>query len=368
MFAKTPDLFAKNASYNYLHNRWLIMRKLRDTGMTQNMMKEAKRRKGLVYRDAIKETNLYDLAGESRVKVKNVPEPSVQNHTILKGRINSRDCCSRLNVHATDSEEVRDYTAKAYLQPSVTFSIILKGRVEGTMGDTPFVLEANTQPTGYVWSMNDPMLWTRSIKKNMYVRKVNISLPRDGLLAQLAGQKQDDPLSLYVRQLLMAPLQIYEWQPSKRAIALAEQIVQPACRFPLLDQFHTESRALEIVSEALESMVTQNHTGDTAEFASKAQSIRDYIEDHLNEELTLSHISRAVGMAVNSMQRIFKAAYDMTVMDYIRERRLEIAKTAMVQDGVTIAQAAYMAGYNSPANFSTAFKRVYGMSPSSLRQ
>ncbi len=336
--------------------------------MAHKTIKETKRRKGLVYRDAIKETNLFALAGESRVKMKNVPEPSAQNHTILKGRINSRDCCSRLNVHATDSEEVRDYTAKAYLQPAVTFSVILKGRIEGTMGGTSFVLEANSRPTGYLWSMNEPMLWTRSIKKDTYVRKVNISLPRDGLLRQLAGQKQnDDPLSLYVRQLLTAPLQIHEWQPSKRAIALAEQIVQPSCRFALLDQFHTESRALEIVSEALESMVTQSHIVDTVEVASKAQSIRDYIEEHLREDLTLLHISRAMGMAVNSMQRMFKTTYDMTVMDYIRERRLEIAKTAMVQEGATIAQAAYMAGYNSPANFSTAFKRVYGMSPSSLR-
>ncbi|WP_419799298.1 MAG: helix-turn-helix domain-containing protein [Terasakiella sp.] len=336
--------------------------------MAHKTIKETKRRKGLVYRDAIKETNLFALAGESCVKMKNVPEPSAQNHTILKGRINSRDCCSRLNVHATDSEEVRDYTAKAYLQPAVTFSIILKGRIEGMMGDTPFILEADSRPTGYLWSMNTPMLWTRSIKKDMYVRKVNISLPRDGLLGQLAGQKQDDPLNFYVRQLLTGPLQIHQWQPSKRAISLAEQIVQPVCRFPLLDQLYMESRALEIVSEALESMVKQNHTVDVAACASKAQSIRDYIEEHLNEDLTLSHISCAIGMAVNSTQRMFKATFDMTVMDYIRERRLEIAKTAMVQDGLTIAQAAYLAGYNSPANFSTAFKRVYGISPSSLRR
>lgn len=335
--------------------------------MTDQMSKGKKQRKGLVYRQSIKENNLQALAGESYVKANVASEGSGQNHTILKGRINSRDCYSRLNVHVADSVEVRDYTARAFLQPAVTFSVILKGRVEVTMGGQPFVLDASEQPRGYLWAMKDPMLWTRKIKKDMYVRKVNISVQCDWLLGQMNANPTDDVLNRYLYDLLEKPLSLHEWQPSKRAIALAEQIVQPSSTFTLLDQFHTESRALEVICESLDCIMNQSCQGDPVELISKAQSVRDYIEDNLDADLTLKRISRQVGMAINTMQRAFKATYNMTVMDYIRERRLEVAKTAMVHDGVTIAQAAYMAGYNSPANFATAFKRVYGISPSSLK-
>ncbi|WP_339782023.1 helix-turn-helix domain-containing protein [uncultured Thalassospira sp.] len=55
-------------------------------------------------------------------------------------------------------------------------------------------------------------------------------------------------------------------------------------------------------------------------------------------------------------------AYGTTVMDFMCETRLQMARDAMDKDGLTIGQAAYLAGYSSPANFSTAFKRVFGMS------
>jgi AraC-like DNA-binding protein len=52
----------------------------------------------------------------------------------------------------------------------------------------------------------------------------------------------------------------------------------------------------------------------------------------------------------------------------MRETRLQAARDAMDKDGLTIGQAAFLAGYSSPANFSTAFKRVFGISPSEARE
>ena len=51
----------------------------------------------------------------------------------------------------------------------------------------------------------------------------------------------------------------------------------------------------------------------------------------------------------------------------LRQRKLEAARDAMLREGATIAQAAFMAGYSSPANVATAFKRAFGVSPSQYR-
>jgi AraC-like DNA-binding protein len=55
------------------------------------------------------------------------------------------------------------------------------------------------------------------------------------------------------------------------------------------------------------------------------------------------------------------------VFDYVRVRKLEQAREVLERDGVSVAQAAYIAGYASPANFATAFKRQFGTSPKNVR-
>ena len=50
--------------------------------------------------------------------------------------------------------------------------------------------------------------------------------------------------------------------------------------------------------------------------------------------------------------------------NHIRERRIVATLDAMERDGLTIAQAAHLVGYKSATNFSTAFKKILGYSPS----
>jgi AraC-like DNA-binding protein len=44
-------------------------------------------------------------------------------------------------------------------------------------------------------------------------------------------------------------------------------------------------------------------------------------------------------VSIVRLQRIFKTAYGTTVMDFIRETRLQMARDAMDKDGLTIWQA-----------------------------
>jgi AraC-like DNA-binding protein len=67
------------------------------------------------------------------------------------------------------------------------------------------------------------------------------------------------------------------------------------------------------------------------------------------------------------MQGAFKAVYGRTIADYSRELRLQRAREAIERNGASVAQAAYDAGYSNPANFSTAFKRLFGLSPSEAK-
>ena len=57
----------------------------------------------------------------------------------------------------------------------------------------------------------------------------------------------------------------------------------------------------------------------------------------------------------------------MTVFEYQRGRRLQLAREALEREGASVNEAAWRAGYNSPANFATAFKRHFGITPRQVR-
>jgi len=56
-----------------------------------------------------------------------------------------------------------------------------------------------------------------------------------------------------------------------------------------------------------------------------------------------------------------------SVFEYVRKRRLERARDALVAEAISVTEAATNAGYTSSANFSTAFKRAFGVPPKSMR-
>lgn len=333
--------------------------------MSHQSESQSRNKEAVVYREAISARTLTDMAGHA-LSLTSFPDGPLHDDPILKGRINNQDCHANLRIHATDIIEVRNHEAKAIINPAITCSLILQGKAQGTIGGEAYCLDGTNGPAGYIWAMNEPMLWTRRIRKDSHVRKVNIRIERDWLLQEVQANPEDD-LCRFLSSLMEHPVNIQRWQPSKRALSLAEQLLHPSAVSPFLEKIQNESKALDLLGEAFISLQTTTLKPEMAQTVDKAQLVRTYIESNIARQLDLKTIARDVGMAINTMQRTFKQSYKMTVMDYVRERRLETAREAMIHDGLTIAQAAYKAGYTSPSNFATAFKRVYGVSPSQIK-
>lgn len=332
--------------------------------MTRPFKETARQKRQITYDEQVNEKALGKLAKDLHATPKAANRHKHPDRTILRGRVSSDAYSSSLNIHVSDNIEVEDYTVEATVKPALTVSLILNGQVEGSIGDKNFYFSADEGPAGYLWSLSKKTPWSRDIKKETHVRKVIISANHDWLIDQLSGNDRNDQALI---DFVNNPLQIIKWTPSRRVIAIAEQLINPSKQSSFLTKLFMESRALEIIGEALECILLSDKQTKPSHLQSKAQQIRSYIEQHIHDDLTLKNIAKELGGSINSLQRIFKTANDMTIMDYIRERRLILARDAMVRDGITIAQAAYLAGYNSPANFSTAFKRAFGLSPSNLK-
>ena len=97
------------------------------------------------------------------------------------------------------------------------------------------------------------------------------------------------------------------------------------------------------------------------------QRLTELLDSGAADDLSLAGIAREIGCNATTLQRQFRALRGLSVFEYQRQRRLQQAREALERDGVSVSEAAWRAGYSSPANFATAFKRQFGVSPRQLR-
>ncbi|MGL4737747.1 MAG: AraC family transcriptional regulator [Cellulosilyticaceae bacterium] len=88
-----------------------------------------------------------------------------------------------------------------------------------------------------------------------------------------------------------------------------------------------------------------------------------YIEMHIKEHLTLQQIADEVGYSIYHFSRIFTACKGMTITEYIRQRKVSLARIDLLK-GYKIIDVALDYGFETHTGFIKAFKKVFHYSPS----
>lgn len=93
----------------------------------------------------------------------------------------------------------------------------------------------------------------------------------------------------------------------------------------------------------------------------------DFLEDHLDSTFKVEDAAKEANVSVFHFQRIFLVLTDMSVMEYVRRRRLTLAAQDLALTNEHVIDVALKYGYETPEAFAKAFKRQHGMSPSDAR-
>ena len=97
-------------------------------------------------------------------------------------------------------------------------------------------------------------------------------------------------------------------------------------------------------------------------FDPKMEEITRYIGEHLTENLSIDHLSRAFYLSRYYLMHRFKEVYGITVHQYIRQKRL-LRAAEEIRRGTPVLKAAMEAGFNDYSAFLRAFQGAYGKSP-----
>jgi AraC family transcriptional regulator len=93
-----------------------------------------------------------------------------------------------------------------------------------------------------------------------------------------------------------------------------------------------------------------------------------YLEANLDQEIEYNELAKISCCSIFHFQKIFSFAADITLSEYIRQRRLSKAALDLINTSEKVIDIALKYGYNSPTAFTRAFINMHGIAPSAARE
>lgn len=94
------------------------------------------------------------------------------------------------------------------------------------------------------------------------------------------------------------------------------------------------------------------------------EKLMNIIEANMHQpEFGVEALSSTIGMSQSVLYRKIKAVTDLTVADFVKSIRLKKAAILLSKNQLTIADVAYMVGFNNRKHFSREFKKQFGKNP-----
>lgn len=129
------------------------------------------------------------------------------------------------------------------------------------------------------------------------------------------------------------------------------------------------------MSEAIFAQAIRAHV----EQAAAADGVAGFADPYLARALTAFHraptaewtvarLAREAGLSRTGFAERFTRRLGVTPMAYVTSWRMQIAREGLAMRGLSVAEAAEMAGYASESAFSRVFKKEIGTSPAAFRQ
>ena len=167
-----------------------------------------------------------------------------------------------------------------------------------------------------------------------------------------------------------------EFDYARQAIKLdcLEYVTKPV-RYDYLTQLL--ARAVRLVKEArhhreledygkmyIKSIYSSGHetTQDIVE------TVTQYIDTHLSEDLNVTVLAKIGYVSPDHLTRVFKKKRGQTVSEYIKQKRMDMAKHLLRDEHMTITAVADTVGYSNYSYFIEQFKKYTGVTPKAFQK
>lgn len=282
---------------------------------------------------------------------------------LLQGHMSLQRLREGLYLHCSDVLHLQDLHSQFMLsKPGLKLLLKLEGDGQLRIGNQWLPLQAahGQRPRGGLLYLQEPAgllhFCPAGVREHMLMLSFTPAWLGDAGLQELAWSTLWQP-----------------WTPSPRAVTLARQLLRPVPpAMPAAQRLRQEALVLELLAEALQACMPAPAQALPAPLRPQAlqriHRLRAWLDSGQANHCSLAELARHMACPAHTLQRDFRAVFGQPIFGYLRGARLQQAANALQQQDLSVTQAAALAGFSSPANFATAFRKRFGYSPRALRQ
>lgn len=270
---------------------------------------------------------------------------------VLHGRIHELEPGPGMQLVTSDIEVLQRYDSCSRRAAPLSIIVMLEGRADVTLGrqrldfSAGMALSVRLQEREGLQAVQPP---------HQRIRALTLALDAPRLAEALGGRLPLTDSSLHAWSL-----------PSGLQLALEQALSSPLAG--AASRLQWEGLALQLLAHGLPPRLDEPTARLSPGEWQRLERVRKRLQVCPDQPHSLAALAEIASMSSATLRRKFQAAYGCSVFDYLRERRLELAREMLLQ-GHDVARAAQCAGYLHASNFTTAFRQRYGYPPSSLHR
>lgn len=123
-----------------------------------------------------------------------------------------------------------------------------------------------------------------------------------------------------------------------------------------------------LCSHATDNIDQTVHPSCNGYLCGLAASMKSYMEEHLDEKLTITELSQRFHLSPTACKSCFRTCFGRPIHSWLLDKRMERAAELLEHTKLSILQVAQAVGYTGVSQFNVAFKQRYGQSPSKYRK
>lgn len=100
----------------------------------------------------------------------------------------------------------------------------------------------------------------------------------------------------------------------------------------------------------------------------KLKEIIAYINDNLDQNLSLAQMSQVVRMSPHYFATLFKQSMGIAPHQYVTKCRIEKAKSLLASGKLSVIQVSYLVGFKSQSHFAKVFRKYVGVTPRKFKK
>ena len=118
-----------------------------------------------------------------------------------------------------------------------------------------------------------------------------------------------------------------------------------------------------MINEYIDLLINDTEVNDSFNVNKLLQALHLNIENHTSLETICNNLNISVGYA----STCFKKHKGISIMKYLREIKVERAKTLLLSTEKSILEISILLGFHDQSHFTNTCKKIVGMSPSEFR-